>query len=161
MRGLRPAFNGAACSAVTVNLATQARPGYAWHMSNFVIQLRRSEYHDFVGYLTGIRFERIVLNVLAVRVKSALQLTRLYLSGACRLLKHLGTWRETETLVVFSHFAFVVKFLARLGLVHYERLFCFRFFLHDPRWFSLCRWLVWLDRSHDHYVIFSEAEKDL
>ena len=41
-------------------------------MSNFVIQLRRSEYHDFVGYLTGIRFERIVLNVLAVRVKSAL-----------------------------------------------------------------------------------------
>jgi glycosyltransferase involved in cell wall biosynthesis len=149
------------CSGVTVNLATQAGPGYALHMSNFVIQLHRSEYHDFVGYLTGMRFERIVLNVPAVRFKTALQLTRLYVSGACRLLKHLGTLREADTLVVFSHFAFVVKLLARLGLVHYDRLFCFGFFLHDPRWFPICRLLVWLDRSQDHYVIFSEAEKDL
>jgi glycosyltransferase involved in cell wall biosynthesis len=130
-------------------------------MGNFAIQLHRSEYHDFVGYLTGIRFERIVLNLPAVRFKTALQLTRLYFSGACLLLKHLGTLRGAGTLVVFSHFAFVVKLFARLGLVHYDRLFCFGFFLHDPRWFPLCRLLVWLDRPHDHYVIFSEAEKDL
>ena len=130
-------------------------------MSNFVLQLHRSEYHDFVGYLTGIRFERIVLNVPVVRFKTALQLTRLYFSGGCCLLKHLGALREAGTLVVFSHFAFVVKLFARLGLVRYDRLFCFGFFLHDPRWFPLCRLLVWLDRPQDHYVIFSEAEKDL
>ena len=130
-------------------------------MRNLVIQLHRSEYHDFVDYLSGIRFERIVLNVPAMRFKTALQLMRLYFSGARRLLKHLGTLREAGTLVVFSHFAFVVKLFARLGLVRYDRLFCFGFFLHDPLWFPLCRLLVGLDRPHDHYVIFSEAEKDL
>jgi len=63
-------------------------------MRNLVIQLHRSEYHDFVDYLSGIRLERIVLNVPAVRFKTAPQLMRLYFSGACRLLKHLGTLGE-------------------------------------------------------------------
>jgi glycosyltransferase involved in cell wall biosynthesis len=130
-------------------------------MRNYVLQLYRSEYHDFVAYLEKIRFQRIVLNVPAVRFKSARQLAGLYLRGGWRLLWQLRQLREAQTLVVFSHFAFLVKLFARVGLIRYERLFCFGFFLHDPRWVPLCRWLVRFDSERDHYVIFSESEKDL
>ena len=40
-------------------------------------------------------------------------------------------------------------------------LFCFGFFVHDPKWFPLFRWLVRLDRANDHYIIFSESEAEL
>jgi glycosyltransferase involved in cell wall biosynthesis len=130
-------------------------------MRDFVIQLHASEYHDFVGYLTGMQFQRIVLNAPALRFKTARQLLRVYFSGACQLLQHLRSLTNARTVVVFSHFAFVVKLLARMGLVHYQRLFCFGFFLHDPRWLPIFRWLVRLDRRNDHYVIFSESERDL
>ena len=65
------------------------------------------------------------------------------------------------TVIVFSHFALVVKLFARLGLVRYQRLFCFGFFLHNPRWFWWFRCLRRLDRAHDHYIIFSESELPL
>lgn len=43
----------------------------------------------------------------------------------------------------------------------YGRLFCFGFFLHNPRWFRIFRLLVRLDRANDHYIIFSQPTEDL
>jgi hypothetical protein len=130
-------------------------------MSNVVIQLHPTEYHDFVHYLDEIEFRRIVLHAPGTRFKAAPRMLWECFCGAWQLLGHLGSLRTAETVVVFSHFAFVVKLLARRGLVRYRRLFCFGFFLHDPRWFRIFRWLVRLDRPQDHYVIFSRCEEDL
>jgi glycosyltransferase involved in cell wall biosynthesis len=130
-------------------------------VSNFVIQIHAAEYHDFVGYLEGMQFQRIVLHVPPLRFKSARQILWLYFCAAMQLLRHCHTLRTAETVVVFSHFAFVVKLLARLGLVRYRRLFCFGFFLHNPRWLRIFRWVVRLDQSNDHYVIFSRGEVEL
>jgi len=129
--------------------------------SNVVIQLHPAEYHDFVHYLDGIEFRRIVLNAPGARFHSALRMLWECICGGRRLLWRLDSLRTAQTVVVFSHFAFVVKLLARLGLVRYGRLFCFGFFLHDPRWFRIFRWLVRLDGPNDHYVIFSRGEEEL
>ncbi len=131
------------------------------NVSNVVIQLHPTEYHDFVHYLDEIEFRRIVLNAPGARFKATPRMLWECFCGAWQLLWRLDSLRTAETVVVFSHFAFVVKLLARLGLVRYGRLFCFGFFLHDPRWFRIFRWLVRLDRPHDHYVIFSRCEEDL
>jgi glycosyltransferase involved in cell wall biosynthesis len=129
--------------------------------SNVVIQLHSGEYHDFVHYLDGIEFRRLVLNGPGARFHTAPGMLWECICGGCRLLGQLGSLRSAQTVVVFSHFAFVVKVLARLGLVRYGRLFCFGFFLHDPRWFRIFRWLVRLDRPNDHYVVFSRGEEEL
>jgi glycosyltransferase involved in cell wall biosynthesis len=130
-------------------------------VSNFVIQSHPAEYHDFVRYLDGIEFRRIVLHAPGLRFKGTRQILWECFCGGWQLLRHLDSLRGAQTVVAFSHFAFVVKLLARLGLVRYQRLFCFGFFLHDPRWFRIFRWVVRLDRPNDHYVIFSRREVDL
>jgi len=130
-------------------------------MPNFVIQVHPEEYHDFVSYLTGLEFQRIVLRTPAWRFKTAPRLIWQYVFGACQLLGRMQSLRNARTLVVFSHFAFVVKAMARLGLVRYRKLFCFGFFLHDQRWMGIFRWLAKLDRASDHYIIFSEPEAEL
>lgn len=130
-------------------------------MNNFVIQSHPAEYHDFVAYLDGIDFRRIVLHAPGLRFKGTGQMLWECFCGARQLLHHLNSLKGAQTVIVFSHFAFVVKLLARLGLIRYQRLFCFGFFLHDPRWFRIFRWLVRLDRPHDHYVIFGRHEADL
>ena len=130
-------------------------------MDNVVIQLHAGEYHDFVRYLIAMDFRRVVLDTPPWRFKTVGQLLRQYTSGLLQLLVHLRSVRGLGTVIVFSHFAFVVKLLARLGLMRYENLFCFGFFVHDPKWFPLFRWLVRLDRANDHYIIFSESEVEL
>jgi glycosyltransferase involved in cell wall biosynthesis len=130
-------------------------------MQDVVIQLHEREYHDFARYLTALNFRAIVLDTPRRRFHTALQLLLQYLCGLGELLPHLPSMRGVRTVVVFSHFAFVVKLLARCGLVNYERLFCFGFLVHDPRWFRVVRCLVRMDRAHDHYVIFSESEAEV
>jgi len=130
-------------------------------MPNFVIQVHPEEYHDFVNYLADLEFRRIVLHAPGWRFKTTARLIWQYGCGACQLLARLRSMRRARTVIVFSHFAFVVKAMARLGLVRYRKLFCFGFFLHDERWLRLFRWLVKLDRQNDHYVIFSETEAEL
>ena len=130
-------------------------------VSNFVIQSHPAEYHDFVRYLDGIEFRRIVLHAPGLRFKGTRQILWECFCGGRQLLRHLDSLRGAQTVVAFSHFAFVVKLLARLGLIHYQRLLCFGFFLHDPRWFRIFRWVVRLDRPNDHYLIFSRREVDL
>jgi hypothetical protein len=130
-------------------------------MRDVVIQLHAREYHDFARYLSALNFRAIVLHTPRRRFHTALQLLPQYVRGLRQLLRHLSSLRGMRTVVVFSHFAFVVKLMARCGLISYERLFCFGFRVHDPRWFRVVRWLVRLDRAHDHFVIFSESEADL
>jgi glycosyltransferase involved in cell wall biosynthesis len=130
-------------------------------MPNFVIQVHPGEYHDFVGYLADLRFQPIVLHAPAWRFKTPGKLLWQYVYGTCQLLWHLPEIRAARTIVVFSHFAFAVKLLSRLGLLRYRTLYCFGFFLHEQRWLRLFRWLVKLDRAHDHYVIFSQTEVEL
>jgi glycosyltransferase involved in cell wall biosynthesis len=130
-------------------------------MRDLVIQLHEGEYHDFVRYLSGLEFEAVVLRSSPRRFHTMLQLLSEYFWGACQLLTRRRAIQSVRTIVVFSHFAMVVKLFARLGLARYERLFCFGFFLHNPRWFPIFRWLRRLDRAKDHYIIFSEAERDL
>ncbi len=131
------------------------------YVHNFVIQSHRAEYHDFADYLDGLEFRRIVLHTPGMRFKGTWQILWECLCGACQLLPHLKALKDAQKVVVFSHFALVVKLFARLGLIRYQQLFCFGFFLHDRRWFRIFRWLVRLDRSNDHYVIFSRREVDL
>ena len=130
-------------------------------MQDVVIQLHAREYHDFARYLTALNFRPIVLDTPRRRFHTAVQLLLQYVYGLRQLLHHLPSLRRLRTVVVFSHFAFVVKLLARSGLIDYERRFCFGFLVHDPRWFRVVRWLVRLDRAHDHYIIFSESEAEL
>ena len=105
-----------------------------------------------------MEFEAIVLETPVRRVKTFSQLLGQYLSGACQLFGDMRNLRSVRTLIVFSHFALVVKLCARLGLVRYQRLFCFGFFLHNPRWFRWFRWLRRIDRVSDYYILFSESE---
>jgi hypothetical protein len=103
----------------------------------------------------------MVLHAPGLRFKGTRQILWEGFCGGRQLLRHLDSLRGAQTVAVFSHFAFVVKLLARLGLVHYQRLFCSGSVLHDPRWFRIFRWIVRLDRPNDHYVIFSRREVDL
>jgi glycosyltransferase involved in cell wall biosynthesis len=130
-------------------------------MRNTVIQLHEAEYHDFVDYLRELGFERVVLGAPSHPFMSKPQLLGQYLCGTFHLLQQLDSLQDAETVVAFGRFAFAVKLLARLRLVRYSRLFCFGFFVHEPRWFPIFRWLARLDRENDHYVVFSRSEIDL
>ncbi len=132
-----------------------------WGMRDFVIQLCPEEYHDFVRYLRAIDFQPIVLRTAARQFHTVRQILWQYGWGCLQLLGHLRELRAARTLVVFSHFALLVKLAARFGVFRYERLFCFGFFLHDPRWFRIFRQLVRVDRANDHYIVFSEPELEL
>ena len=89
-------------------------------MDNVVIQLHAGESHDFVRYLIAMDFRRVVLDTPPWRFKTVGQLLRQYTSGLLQLLVHLRSVRGLGTVIVFSHFAFVVKLLARLGLMRYR-----------------------------------------
>jgi glycosyltransferase involved in cell wall biosynthesis len=130
-------------------------------MRDFVIQLCPEEYHDFVRYLRAIDFQPIVLRTAARQFHTMRQILWQYGWGCLQLLVHLRELRAARTLVVFSHFALLVKLAARFGVIKYERLFCFGFFLHNPRWFRIFRRLVQVDRTNDHYIVFSEPEMEL
>ena len=147
--------------AVTIDPAPASISRYALAMQDVVIQLHAREYHDFARYLSALNFRTIVLDTPRRRFHTAVQLFLQYVCGLRQLLPHLSSLRGMRTVVVFSHFAFVVKLMARCGLMSYKQLFCFGFLVHDPRWFRVVRWLVRLDRAHDHYVIFSESEAEL
>jgi glycosyltransferase involved in cell wall biosynthesis len=130
-------------------------------MRSVVIRLHRDEYQDLVAYLVGRGFDSLILDTPGFRFMSKPRLLWLYARAAFRLLARSGLLREAETVVAFGHFAYAVKFLARLRLVRYRRLLCFGFFLHGRRWFPVFRWLARLDRRTDHYLVFSRADAEL
>jgi glycosyltransferase involved in cell wall biosynthesis len=130
-------------------------------MPNLVIQLHAGEYQDFVARMEETGFERLVLGAKGGRFMSKRQLLLQYLSGTFRLLLAARKLRNLDTVIVFGHFAYAVKLLARLRVLRYRRSLCFAFFVHSPRLFTLVRFLRRLDRANDHYVIFSRSEVDL
>jgi len=154
-------MDGLELSGVTINLAAGTRNSLSKGMPDFVIQLHAEEYHDFARYLRAMDYRPIVLRTSGRRFHSVVQILGQYAFGCLQLIARLRELREARTLLVFSHFALVVKLLARCGLVRYGRLFCFGFFLHDPCWFRIFRWLVRLDEENDHYIVFSEPEVEL
>ncbi|HST11072.1 MAG TPA: hypothetical protein VLL05_11905 [Terriglobales bacterium] len=92
---------------------------------------------------------------------SKAQLLRQYIRGTLRLAARWKQLRQVDHVVAFGHFAFAIKLLARLGLIRYRKLFCFAFFVHDPKLFPLCRQLVRLDGNNDLYLVFSRSELEL
>ena len=130
-------------------------------MRNVFIQLRGEEYQDFARFLEDRGFERVVLNVPGTRFMSKAQLLAQYARGILRLLRSVLRLRDIHHLVVFGHFGYAVKLLARAGLIRYHKLFCFAFFVHDPRLYALCRGLRSLDSRDDLYLIFSRSEIEL
>jgi len=143
---------------VTNDLATALARRYSIDMRNFVVQLNAGEYGDFVSFLDDLDFERVVLKVPGARFMTKAQLLWQYVLGILCLARRWRQLRRIDNLVVFGHFAYAVKFLARTGLIRYRTLFCFAFFVHDPRLFPLCRQLVRMDRARDFYLVFSRSE---
>jgi glycosyltransferase involved in cell wall biosynthesis len=127
-------------------------------MRNLVLQLNAGEYRDFVSFLDDLKFERIGLDIPGARFMTKAQLLGQYLRGTLILARRWRQLRRIDNLVVFGHFVYPVKLLARIGLIRYRKLFCFAFFVHDPRLFPLCRLLVRLDRASDFYLVFSHSE---
>ena len=128
---------------------------------NVVVQQSWSEYPDFVDCLTELGFSRVVLGTQSALFKGKFTLTRQAIRASMQLWRHRQTLRDTGILVVFGHFTWVIKLLARLRLIRYRELFCFAFFVHAPVWFPVFRWLSRLDTARDHYLIFSRSELDL
>jgi glycosyltransferase involved in cell wall biosynthesis len=89
---------------------------------------------------------------------SKAQLLWQYIRGTVRLAMRGRQLQRIDHIVAFGHFAYAVKLLERVGLIHYRKLFCFAFFVHDPKLFPLCRQLVRLDRAKDIYLVFSQSE---
>ena len=81
-------------------------------MPDFVIQLHADEYHDFARYLRAMDYRPIVLRTSGRRFHSVVQILGQYAFGCIQLIARLRELREARTLVVFSHFALVVKLLA-------------------------------------------------
>ncbi len=127
-------------------------------MRDIVIQLRTGEYGDFVSFLQEQGFEQILLNVPGARFMSKPQLFWQYLRGIVRLAGCARRLQGARHLVVFGHFAYLVKLLARMRLIRYRKLICFAFFVHDPKMYPFCRQLVRLDRREDFYIVFSQPE---
>jgi glycosyltransferase involved in cell wall biosynthesis len=127
-------------------------------MRNVVVQLNQAEYGDFVSFLDGLGFQRVVLGVQATRFTTKFHLLWHYFRGALALARQWRRLREIDNIVVFGYFAYVVKFFARTELIRYRKLFCFGFFIHGPIWFPICRFMVRLDGPNDFYLIFSKSE---
>jgi glycosyltransferase involved in cell wall biosynthesis len=146
---------------VTNNLATASLLRYTMSMANLVVQMNSAEYRDFVSFLTDRGFERVVLHVPGARFMGKVQLLWQYMQGTLRLAARWRQLRGADHIVAFGHFAYAIKLLARLGLIGYRKLFCFAFFVHDPKLFPLCRQLVRLDGKNDLYLVFSRSELEL
>jgi len=86
-------------------------------MRSVVVHLNAAEYRDFVSFLDDLDFERIVLNVPGARFMTKVQLFWQYVRGMLRLVARWRRLRQIDNLVVFGHFAYVVKLLARVGLI--------------------------------------------
>lgn len=151
----------AALRLVTNNLATGLLRRYTISMGNFAVQLNTAEYRDFVSFLAERGFDRVVLHVPGARFMSKAQLLWQYIRGTLRLAARCRQLRPVDHIVAFGHFAFAIKLLARLGLIRYRKLFCFAFFVHDPKLFPLCRQLIRLDGKDDIYLVFSRSELEL
>jgi len=130
-------------------------------MRNIVIQQTWSEYPGFVEYLGELGFERVVLGNANANLKGKLTLVWQAIRAAVRLWSHLPMLRDAGIVVACGHFAYVIKLLARLGIIRYRSLFCFAFFVHGPAWFPVFRFLSRMDTARDHYLIFSQWEIDL
>jgi glycosyltransferase involved in cell wall biosynthesis len=130
-------------------------------MSDVVIQRVVGEDGDFATHLTTLGFRRIVLEMPSARFMSKIALIWQTMRAPIRLLSRLRTVGKLETVVVLGPFAFLVKALARLHIIHYERLMCSGFFVRSPAWFPVFRLLCRMDTANDHYLIFSHSEIDL
>jgi glycosyltransferase involved in cell wall biosynthesis len=130
-------------------------------MRHICIQQNSREYPDIVTYLEELGFQRIVLGIGGARFNTKLALIWQTLYASARLLARVGEIRNMEIVVAFGHFAYVIKALARLGVIRYQKLFCFSFFVHSPVWLRVFRLLSRMDGASDHYVIFSQSEIEL
>ena len=130
-------------------------------MPDVVIQRVPAEDADFVAHLTTLGFRQIVLDLPSARFMSKFALILQTIRAPIRLFFRLRTVGKLETVVVLGHFAFLVKALARLRILRYERLLCSDFFVRSPTWFPVFRWLCRIDTANDHYLIFSRSEIDL
>jgi hypothetical protein len=126
-------------------------------MPNLCIQQNPREYPDFVTFLEEIGVQRVVLGVSRGRFNRKLSLIWQTMLASARLRKV----RSMGVVVAVGPFAYVVKMLARLGIIRYEKLFCFAFFVHAPAWFRVFRLPSRMDRPEDHYIIFSQSEIEL
>ncbi|HYL11700.1 MAG TPA: hypothetical protein VEV41_01600 [Terriglobales bacterium] len=130
-------------------------------LPNTVIQQSWKEYPDFADYLVELGFRRVVLGSVSAKFKSKYSLLWQAFSASLRLILPQRCFSNMRVVVAFGHFASVIKLLARLRLIHYEKLFCFAFFVHTTAWFRVFRKLARLDSPKDHYLIFSRSEMEL
>ncbi len=80
-------------------------------------------------------------------------------AGLGLILRNFGTVRRARVVYAVGFIALTVKLLRRLGLIKYERLFWYSFFIHSPSWLPLFRVLGrLLDTDRDTYVISSRGE---
>jgi glycosyltransferase involved in cell wall biosynthesis len=128
---------------------------------NVVFQQAPHEDADFVAYLEELGFQRIALGKRRERFGGKFALLAQVLSSSMRLFSRTRSRKRMGTVVALGHFAFAVKLLARLRLIHYEKFFCSGFFVRSPRWFPLFRVLSKMDTARDHYLIFSRCEMQL
>lgn len=130
-------------------------------MTDVVFQQAPHEDADFVEFLEGLGFRRIVLGNRRQRFGKKLTLFVQVLGSTLRLLFRREVPKKMGTVVALGHFAFAIKFLARLRILQYDRLFYSGFYVRSPRWFPLFRILRRIDTPKDHYLIFSRAELQL
>jgi glycosyltransferase involved in cell wall biosynthesis len=130
-------------------------------MTDVVFQQAPHEDADFVEFLEGLGFLRIVLGNRRQRFGKKLALFGQVLGSTAQLLFRREVPKKMGTVVALGHFAFAVKFLARLHFLKYDRLFCSGFYVRSPRWFPFFRMLRRIDTPKDHYLIFSRAELQL
>ncbi len=83
------------------------------------------------------------------------------LSGLWLILRNYRTVRRAQVIYAIGFIALTAKLLRRLGLLEYERLFHYSFFIHSPSWFPVFRLLARLDTDRNTYVISSRGELDL
>lgn len=130
-------------------------------MTDVVFQQASHEDADFVEFLEGLGFRRIVLGKRRQRFGKKLTLFAQVAGSTIRLLFRREVPKKMGTVVALGHFAFAVKLLARLQLLKYDRLFCSGFYVRSPRWFPFFRLLQRIDSPKDHYLIFSRSELQL
>lgn len=127
-------------------------------MTDAVFQQAPHEDADFVEFLEGLGFQRIVLGSRRQRFGKKLALFGQVLGSTIQLVFRREVPKKMGTVVALGHFAFAVKFLARLHALQYDRLFCSGFYVRSPRWFPFFRLLQRIDSPKDHYLIFSRSE---
>jgi glycosyltransferase involved in cell wall biosynthesis len=119
-------------------------------------------YPGVIDYLVDeLGFERLQLTDRGASIRGKLALLWGMLRSLVDLLGRLRSIGRLDTVIAIGHFAIVLKLLARLGLLHYGRLYCFAFFIHSPLSFLIYRLVTRMDGALDHYIVFSEWDADL